>query len=266
MIITRAGFSQVVANSFAGFGFPPEAPTVMEFPTEMFLPGSDLSPIEKNIDKVILGLTKWEPQVYKAKGIISPPKITVVGRDYEEVFSKAELLFLKSLWSDGLPIRPPTQERVDWILKGTDLPREKVIGRIFPRGGIATVEVLAISLAMTGGRPEYLPVLIAAVQALTAPEYNHAAMNSTTCSVYPVLIVNGPIAKQIRLNSGYGCLGPDPMRPAGGCIGRALRFLMMNVGGAIPGSGTMAIYGGPARSPISFLLKTRMAWFPDGAR
>ena len=247
MIITRAGFSQVVANSFAGFGFPPEAPTVMEFPTEMFLPGSDLSPIEKNIDKVIFGLTKWEPQVYKAKGVISPPKITVAGQDYEEAFLKAELLFLKSLWSDGLPIRPPTQERVDWILKGTDLPREKVIGRIFPRGGIATVEVLAISLAMTGGRPEYLPVLIAAVQALMAPEYNHAAMNSTTCSVYPVLIVNGPIAKQIRLNSGYGCLGPDPMRPAGGCIGRALRFLLMNVGGALPGSGTMAIFGGPAR-------------------
>lgn len=122
MIITRAGFSQVVANSFAGFGFPPEAPTVMEFPTEMFLPGSDLSPIEKNIEQVIFGLTQWEPQIHKVKGIISPPKVTVVGRDYEDAFLKTELLFLKNLWSDGLPIQPPTKERVDRILKGTDLP------------------------------------------------------------------------------------------------------------------------------------------------
>ena len=247
MIVTRKGFSQVVANSFAGFGFPPEAPWVMEFPLEMFLPGSDLSPLEKNIDRVVYGLTRWEPQTYKVKGIVSPPKVTVEGKDYEDAVAKMNFLFLRNLWSDGLPIQPPTKERVNWILKGTDLPRETVIGKILPRGGIATMEMLAVSLAMSGGRPEYLPILIAAVEAMTKPDYQHEAMNATTCSVYPAIVVNGPVTRQIRLNSGYGCLGPDPVHPAGASIGRALRFILMNVGGAIPGSGTMAIYGGPAR-------------------
>jgi hypothetical protein len=247
MIVTRAGFSQVVANSFTGFGFPPEAPSVSEFPSEMFLPASDLSPLERNVDQVVFGLTRWKPRAYPEKGSASPGKSTVAGRDFEEAVSRMNFLFLRNAWGDGLPIQPPTRERVDWILRGTDFPRGRVIGKIFPRGGIATVEVLAINLAMAGGRPEYLPLLIAAVQAMTLPDYQHGAMNATTCSVYPVLIVNGPIGKEIRLNSGYGCLGPDPRHPAGGSLGRALRFLLMNVGGAIPGTGTMAIYGGPAR-------------------
>jgi hypothetical protein len=247
MIVTRAGFAQVVANSFTAFGFPPEAPSVMEFPSEMFLPASDLTPLEKNLDQVVFGLTRWKPRACPETDMASSRKVTVTGNDFAEAVSRMELLFLQNLWGDGLPLQPPTQERVDWILRGTDFPRERVIGRIFPRGGVATVEVLAINLAMAGGRPEYLPVLIAAVQAMTLPEYQHGAMNATTCSVYPVLIVNGPIAKQIRLNSGYGCLGPDPRHPAGGSLGRALRLLLMNAGGAIPGAGTMAIYGGPAR-------------------
>ncbi|MFC2052617.1 hypothetical protein ACFLT4_07845, partial [Chloroflexota bacterium] len=95
--------------------------------------------------------------------------------------------------------------------------------------------------------PEYLPVLIAAVDALLDPRAIHQGMQATTNSNYPVIIVNGSITKEIRLNSGYGCLGPDPAHPAGASIGRALRLLQMNVGGAIPGVGTMAIYGGPAR-------------------
>ena len=247
MIVTQAGFAQVVANSFTAFGFPPEAPSVMEFPSEMFLPASDLTPLDKNLDKVIFGLTRWEPRAYSETAMASPRNVTVSGGDFEEAVSRMNLLFLKNLWGDGLPIHPPTEERVDWMLRGTDFPRDQVIGKIFPRGGIATVEILAVNLVMAGGRPEYLPVLIAAIQAMTLPAYQHGVMNSTTCSVYPVLIVNGPIARKIRLNSGYGCLGPDPRHPAGGSLGRALRFILMNVGGAIPGMGTMAIYGGPAR-------------------
>ncbi len=76
------------------------------------------------------------------------------------------------------------------------------------------------------------------------PAVHHHAWQATSQSIYPVVIVNGPVAKQIRLNSGFGLLGPDPQHPAGGCIGRALRLLQLNVGGAIPGVGTMAMFGG----------------------
>jgi hypothetical protein len=247
MVITREGFSRLVADGFAGMGFPAEAPTMIEFPMGMFGLGTDLTPIRKNIHKIIEGLTQWEPEI-KMKGAIKPEKIiTVQGQDYEEALANMNLLFLRNLWGDGLPIQPATKRRVNWVLSGTDLPPDKVIGKILPRGGIATIETLAVNLAMTGGRPEYMPVLIAAVDSILEPEGLHKWWNTTTGDTYPVVIVNGPIAKQIRLNSGYGCMGPDPAHPAGGAIGRAIRQLLINVGGAIPGKGTMALFGGASR-------------------
>jgi hypothetical protein len=95
---------------------------------------------------------------------------------------------------------------------------------------------------MAGGRPEYLPVLVAAVEACFESE-GFELLQATSGGPYPVIIVNGPISKQIRLNSGFGLLGPDPQRPAGASIGRALRLLQQNVGGALPGIGTMAPFG-----------------------
>ncbi len=243
MVVTRGGFSHVVANAFAGLGFPAEAPTIYEFPIPMFNAGSDLTPIQENRDKVVYGLTQWQPKI-KAKGIYTPDRVTVLGRDYEDALRNMNSLFIKNLWSDGLPLEPATKERVDWILTGTDLSRDMVIGNITPRGGIATVESIAVSLAMAGGRPEYLPVLIAGVQAITDPKFGFQAVNSTTCDVIPTLVVNGPIARQIRLSSGYGVMGPDPQHPAAQVIGRSLRLIQQDLGGAIPGVGTMAIYGG----------------------
>jgi hypothetical protein len=212
----------------------------------MFVSGSDLTPVKEHIDKVIYGLTKWEPK-RKERTVDVPGKITVEGTDYEDVFTGMNNLFLRNLWSDGLPLLPPTEKRVAWILSGTPLAADTVIGKVLPRGGIATVETLAVSLAMAGGRPEYLPVLIAATEAIVDPLVVHQVFNSTTCSTYPAVIVNGPAAKQIRIASGYGCLGPNPEYPAGAAIGRAIRLILLNVGGAIPGRGTMAIFGGANR-------------------
>jgi len=84
------------------------------------------------------------------------------------------------------------------------------------------------------------------LKAFLDPLLGAVTMQTTTCSVYPVVIVSGPISKQIRLNSGYGCWGL-PGTSAGASIGRALRLVQQNIGGAIPGSGTMALFGGPAR-------------------
>jgi hypothetical protein len=142
-----------------------------------------------------------------------------------------------------LPLWPATRERVDWILKGAALPRTHGFGKFPPRGGTTTVETCAIALAMAGGRPEYLPVLIAAVEGCLDPTTGFDQLQATSGGPFPVVIVNGPIANQIRLNSGFGLLGPDPQRPAGASIGRALRLLQQNVGGALPGVGTMAIFG-----------------------
>ncbi|MFC1976876.1 hypothetical protein ACFLWS_01205 [Chloroflexota bacterium] len=242
VVLTRKEFVGAVRNTVAASGFAPEQAMVI-FPVDQFLVESDLSPIKQNLDKFVEGLTQWGPTL-KEKGRLKTTEVRIEGKDYEEAVAHMDKLFLRNLWGDGLPLLPPTKEHVSWILSGIDISPDTEIVKIMPKGGIATVETLAVSLAMAGGRPEYLPVLIAAVKAIVKPEVHHHEWQATSSSVYPAVIVSGPIAKQIRLNSGFGLLGPDPQHPAGGSIGRALRLLQQNVGGAVPGIGTMAMFGG----------------------
>lgn len=235
-------FIGVVNNAHAGLGFAPEVAKVV-FPMSLFLVESDLTPLQEQFDEFVYGLTKWEPEITET-GIFAPPKVMVTGKDYQEALTDMNHLFLQNMWGDGLPILPATEERVNWILTGTDLSPDTELGKFGPRGGIVTVGVLATALAMAGGRPEYLPVLIAAVEAMLNPVNKLASWQATSCSVFPVVISNGPIGKQIRLNSGFGLMGPNPVYPAGGSIGRAIRLIQQNVGGALPGVGTMAQFGG----------------------
>ncbi len=216
---------------------------MVDFPIDQFLVGSDISPVAERAADFPKGLTDWRPSTTET-GMREPQKLRVEANGYEAAMDQMNQMFLRNTWGDGLPINPPTSERVDWILKGTDLPRNHVVGKIMPKGGIATVETIAVSLAMAGGRPEYLPVLISAIDAFLDPSLEHDKLQATSGSTFPVIIVNGPIAKEIRLNSGFGLLGPDPQHPAGASIGRAMRLLQQNVGGALPGVGTMAIFGG----------------------
>ena len=239
--MTREEFVGVTRNAVAGLGFDQDASMVV-FPIDLFLVDSDLSPVDKRFDEIIDGLTEWSPAASET-GVMVPPAITVEANGFEAAFDQINRSFIANGWGDGLPVVPPTEERVKWILSGTDRPADGLIGKVMPRGGIASVETLAVSLAMAGGRPEYLPVLIAAVEAVLAPELEHDKFQATSGSTFPVVIVNGPIASDIRLNSGFGLLGPDPQHPAGASIGRAMRFLLQNVGGALPGVGTMAIFG-----------------------
>jgi len=232
----------VVRNAIAGLGFDQDAPMVV-FPIAPFLVGGDIAPVRDSFDRFIDGLIKWQPRA-RETGMRRPPKLQVEANGYEAALDKMNRQFLMNAWGDGLPLFAPNDERVDWILKGTEQPREQVIGKVMPRGGILTVEAAAVSLAMAGGRPEYMPVLTAAMSAILDPGMEHDKWQATSGSTFPVVIVNGPLSKQIRLNSGFGLLGPDPQHPAGASIGRAIRLILQNAGGALPGVGTMAMYGG----------------------
>jgi hypothetical protein len=241
VLLGRTDFLGVIRNAVSGLGLPPEA-AVVAFPVETFLPGSDLSPIQARKREFYDALTSWR----SAGNFVASdatPLLKVTGDSYEAALQRANHLLLTNRWGDGLPIWPATTARVDWILQGTDRPRHEVLGKILPRGGIATIEACAIALAMAGGRPEYLPVLIAAVEAFLDPLSDSEHMQADSAGAFPVVIVNGPIARQIRLNTGFGCLGPDPQRPAGASIGRALRLMQQNLGGALPGVGAMAMWG-----------------------
>ncbi|MBI4192023.1 MAG: hypothetical protein HY525_15965 [Betaproteobacteria bacterium] len=231
----------MMKNAVSGLGLAPDA-AMVSFPIDMFLPDSDLAPLRARKREFYDGLTRWQSGFAQAAASAAP-MLCVEGASYEDALIKANNLLLTNLRGDGLPLWPATRERVDWILRGSALSGAHAIGKFPPRGGVTTVETCAVALAMAGGRPEYLPVLIAAVEAFLDAESESGQLQATSGGAFPVVIVNGPIAKEIRLNSGFGCLGPDSQRPAGASIGRALRLLQQNVGGALPGIGTMAIFG-----------------------
>lgn len=232
----------------SGVGLAPDTAMVV-FPIDVFLPGADLALLKERRREFYDGLTSWASDTGQAG---TSSMLRVEGATYEEALAKVNNLFLARLWGDGLPLWPATKERVDWILRGAAFPRTRVIGKLPPRGGIATVESCAIALAMAGGRPEYLPILIAAVEAFVDPAARGDLLQATSGAPFPVVIVNGPIGKQILLNSGFGCLGPDPQHPAGASIGRALRQMQQNLGGAVPGIGTMAVWGAMRYNNVVF--------------
>jgi hypothetical protein len=216
---------------------------MVTFPMPIFLPQSDVAPVAARKQEFYDGLTRWKLES-AAPAAERGRMITIEAQDYEQALQRFNHLAISNLWGDGLPLWLPTPQRVQWILRGAAAPESLVLGKMPPRGAIVTVRACATALAMAGGRPEYLPVLLAAVEAFLDPSTSSDQLQAASGSAFPVVIVNGPIRRQIRLNSGFGCLGPDPQRPAGASIGRALRLMQQNLGGALPGTGAMANYGG----------------------
>jgi hypothetical protein len=153
-------------------------------------------------------------------------------------------LFYKRGWSDGLPIVPPTVERVKEMLKGADLDPDYVVTKVDPIGGQATIEKIAINAVMAGCRPEYMPVIIAALEVVMDPNVNLRGMSTTTSPDVPLLIINGPIAKQLDINSGSNALGRGAR--ANSSISRALSLIVQNVGGSWVGITDMSTLGQPA--------------------
>ncbi len=144
-------------------------------------------------------------------------------------------------WTDGLPVVPPTPERVERMLSSTDRSSEELITVVPPKWGKATVEKIAINAVMAGCLPEYLPVILCAVEAMAAEEFNLHGVQVTTSHVSPMLVVNGPIRKELGINDGFNVFGQGWR--ANATIGRAIRLICTNVGGALPGELDRAAFG-----------------------
>jgi hypothetical protein len=154
-------------------------------------------------------------------------------------------LFMKRRWGDGLLIAPPTNEAVELMLRHTRRKPDEVVATIAPGMGAATVEYIAINAVMAGCYPEYLPVLIAAAEAVATPKFHLQAIQATTNPAAVWLIVNGPIAKWLEVNSSSNCLGQGTW--ANAALGRALRMILQNIGRALPGEMDRATQGQPGK-------------------
>lgn len=171
----------------------------------------------------------------------SGERLVTLGGTYEHVWD----YLAKSGLSDGLPVVVPTLERVEAMLQYSLLSPDDTLGILAPMGASATVERLAANAVMAGCLPSHFPVVVAAVQALLDPDLDLLGVQATTHPVAPLLVVNGPVAREISINSGAGLFGPGFR--ANATIGRAVRLILMNVGGARPGLLDKATMGQPGK-------------------
>lgn len=158
---------------------------------------------------------------------------------------KAFEFFFDKEWSDGLPVVPPTQDRLAAMLGAMARDPDELIGHVPPLMAAATICTIALHAVMAGCKPAYLPVVIGAMECLLDERFNLLLLQATTSAGAPLVLVNGPYAARIGLHGGMGCFGPGFR--ANATIGRALRLLMMNVGGGIPGKTALSGFGGPWR-------------------
>jgi hypothetical protein len=148
-------------------------------------------------------------------------------------------------WSDGLPVIPPTPERVERMLVYCDRDFGEPVVKIPPRYGAATPIRVAANSVMAGCKPEYFPLVLLALEAMAETPYNLYGTQATTHPCTPLLIFNGPVAAEVGINAGHNVMG-NYFR-ANAAIGRAVRLALVNIGAAIPGTGDMATAGTPAK-------------------
>ncbi len=153
-------------------------------------------------------------------------------------------------WTDGLPVVPPTEQAVQAFLESCGLEPSRVVGTVPQRNRILTAEKVAINAVMAGCLPSYAPVVVAAVEALTSESFLLHACTTSTGGAAPLAIVSGPVAKDLKINSGVSAFGPGWR--ANATIGRAIRLVLMNLCGAAPGVLDKATLGHPGK--YSFCL------------
>ncbi len=171
----------------------------------------------------------------------APPVLIEVDDDIEAI----NRLYRERRWGDGLPVIPPTRERVERMLAGTQRAPDEVIARIAPGFGAATVHLIAVNAVLAGCEAQHLPVLIAATAAIAEQPLNLQGIQATTNPATALLIINGPIAATLELNSGLNCLGQGNWGNA--VLGRALHLIMQNIGRALPGEMDRATQGQPGK-------------------
>jgi hypothetical protein len=247
VIFTAATFVEDARRSAQSFGLAGLPLAVVPAPLTNQRPADIHRMVEMAFDQVVAGLTR----PVEALEIIDRPapaeRLVYDGDDQLDALEQMNRDFLAKGWSDGFPLLAPTAGAVDRTLAGTRRARDEIIATLEPGFGIATVEKLAVNSAMAGCRPEQLPVLIAAVRCLAEPKMYLRNKAMSTGPHAPLVLVNGPKARSVGLNSGMCALGPGAPSAANTTLGRAVRLTMMNVGHTYVGVSDMDTIGSPLK-------------------
>ena len=215
------------------FGLP--ALRMIKLPTERW-PGEDetesfIKLANDTIDEIEATLLKplTEEEINPEPPVFDYADMTFEGEDYDEAFEKFQSCFMEKGYTDGASVAVPTPEAVKKMLTGTTRdPSEVISGTMTPGFGLVTIEKIAVNAVMAGAKPEYMPVIITAVEMLCDPHYCAFHVIATVLSTNLLIQVNGPIAKEIGMNSSFGYLGPG--NRANATIGRAISLCCINLG------------------------------------
>ena len=247
------GFEEDWRYSARVFGLP-EAPYVV-VPYTMTSRSRDeaASDVESVFEDLVAGMTTHP---IPSNGFAPEPAIRAAntesfeGTDRLDGWGVFNREYLDRGLGDGFPLIAPTPELVDDFLKEVSLGPLEVVGNLAPAYGVATVEKIAINAAMAGCQPEHLPVLIAAIQAITQTPESVFPSRAITMSTSPnalMMLVSGPVVERLGINYGRATLGPGKQSKVNTALGRALRLLLMNVGHCYPGTGDMDTIGSPLK-------------------
>ncbi len=242
VVLVNTGFVNDAHSAASGKGLP----GVRIVPELVLCESNITSDIESGItsvmDDIITGLVRpLTPDE------ISPQRETenLSRLVFKGNLAEVNRFYYRRGWTDGLPIIPPTEEAVAEMLAGTDLPADHLVAKVIPRMGKATVEKIAVNAIMAGCLPTYMPVLIAAVQALMDPKSRFDTFEVSTGSWAPFWAVNGPVRNDIFINSSSGSLSPGNI--ANAAIGRAVGLIVKNIGGARKAIEDMGVIGNPGK-------------------
>lgn len=242
MLLANRGFVNDAHSAASGKGMPGVRVLGTTIACESTVAENIRIGIDEVFDEIIAALTRpltEEEKSPQAKDG-TQPRIAFKGT-HEQV----NQFFYRKGWGDGLPIVPPTQTAVDEMMKGTDLPPDHVVAKIIPRMGKATIEKIAVNAVMAGALPTHMPVLIAAVEAVSDTKTRFDTFEVSTGSWAPLLIINGPVRNDIHVNCSSGALSPGNI--ANSAIGRAVGLIVKNIGGARKGIEDMGTLGNPAK-------------------
>ncbi|MFH1650599.1 MAG: UGSC family (seleno)protein [Chloroflexota bacterium] len=256
--IMTTPFSVLAKTVATAEGFPETAFLTVPHPVGM-IPVADVIKKADNAFEAIMKLAiGWQPSGETAASQSAYPAERL---KFQGSSAEVNELFLKREWSLGLPVNPPTPESVQEMLKGTTRAPDEVLGEVPPKMGVLTVELTAVHAVMAGCKPQYMPVLIAALEAFLSPEANWRGTLSTTGTTQHMVIVNGPVVKEIGIACDQGSAGKG--HHANAAIGYALNLIGYAVGGSKPPSIDKSTLASPADF-VCWVFGENEAEIPEG--
>ncbi|HEX7096669.1 MAG TPA: hypothetical protein VF183_12360 [Acidimicrobiales bacterium] len=249
---TAAIFEEDARFSTQTFGVPEACPVIVPECFSNKTTAEIHRMVDDAIDEVIRLLTTDRAVLdelprFDRMVLESSPELIFEGSDLLDAFDAMQAEFVRNGWSDGLPLVPPTRDKVDAMIEASGRDGDEVIGLFAPGLGIGTVRKIAANAVMAGCRPEAMPVVMAMMECILDPSIGLRTWAMSTGPQAPVVLVSGPIADEIGMNRGVCALGPGSISQVNVAIGRALRLIMMNIGLSYPGISDMDTIGTPMK-------------------